>query len=324
MQFDLKLDSQTRAVLMAMGGGTVAAVAAMFVPVGIWEMITGSTGISEMIPATAAPLGDTARAMIAFTCGVLAFATLSVTLLKRAKGPKAAPVIEAAPIVYETAVEDAEAEEAPSMVAKLKNRMSSFVDNRRDEEAIADLEDLPKLRSGDAHPDAPPRRPLLVTRDLADEEALPEAAQEIVEAEIEEVVIADDVADAETVEIVETTVVEEVIEAEVEPTAVAPIAESEPAPAMSLATLAETIDRLERALTERDAKLVELEALVAESAAPSQTPDEPSPAQPVANAPAPTLEAVPAPAAALDEAEEMDAALRSALETLHRMNARTR
>ena len=69
MQSKLKLDHQTQAVAMATGGAAIAAIAAMFVPTGIWETLTGSTGVSEMIPATAAPLGDTARALIAAALG---------------------------------------------------------------------------------------------------------------------------------------------------------------------------------------------------------------------------------------------------------------
>ena len=71
MQSKLKLDHQTQAVAMATGGAAIAAIAAMFVPTGIWETLTGSTGVSEMIPATAAPLGDTARALISFAFGAL-------------------------------------------------------------------------------------------------------------------------------------------------------------------------------------------------------------------------------------------------------------
>ena len=88
MQSKLKLDHQTQAVAMATGGAAIAAIAAMFVPTGIWETLTGSTGVSEMIPATAAPLGDTARALIAFAFGALTFAILAVMLLRKNRAPK--------------------------------------------------------------------------------------------------------------------------------------------------------------------------------------------------------------------------------------------
>ena len=74
MQSKLKLDHHTRAVAMATGGAAIAAIAAMFIPTGIWETLTGATGVSEMIPATGAPLGDKARALISFTFGALTLA----------------------------------------------------------------------------------------------------------------------------------------------------------------------------------------------------------------------------------------------------------
>ena len=44
-------------------------------------------------------------------------------------------------------------------------RLRRGADNRA---SLADYRDLPRLRSGDAHPDAPPRRPLFAAEDLAD------------------------------------------------------------------------------------------------------------------------------------------------------------
>jgi hypothetical protein len=57
-------NSQVKAVAMAMAGATLAAVSTMFVPVAILESVTGATGLSELIPAARAPLGDTARALM--------------------------------------------------------------------------------------------------------------------------------------------------------------------------------------------------------------------------------------------------------------------
>jgi hypothetical protein len=95
------------------------------------------------------------------------------------------------------------------------------------------------------------------------------------------------------------------------------------------------VTRLESALSERDAKLARLEALVANRPVSNVQPirevmavevePQPAAAEPVPFASRPMLEAVdPEPAPIKGESEELDAALRSALETLHRMNARTR
>ena len=87
MQSKLKLDHQTRAVAMATGGAAIAAIVAMFVPAGIWETLTGATGVSEMIPATGAPLGDKARALISYTFGALTLVILTVMFLRNGNSP---------------------------------------------------------------------------------------------------------------------------------------------------------------------------------------------------------------------------------------------
>ncbi len=332
MQLNGKMDSQTRAILTAMGGAAVAAVVAMLVPVGIWEAITGSTGISEMIPATRAPLGDTARALIAFGVAAFSFAIVSVLLLRRKPAPRA---VAERTVVYETAADhhdeaDPDYEASPSLASRLKDRVSAFVEARRGRPDIEGLEDLPKLRSGDAHPDAPARRPLLATRDLADpvsEVPLPAAP----------VAIAEIVREPETVQ------------PEPEPVVIAETVEEVPVePFMSEdtlfgETLARMVDRLDAAIAERATKLAQLELLVEHGSTVSAAPLREVQAAPViaeaqaeAPEPAPKLEAVrpvpvpasaPAPAnepVATEGSEELDAALRSALETLHRMNARTR
>jgi hypothetical protein len=300
MQLDVRLDHQTKAMVMAMGGAVIASVAAMLLPVGLWETLTGSTGISEMIPATAAPLGDTARALIAFGVGALTFAVLALMLLRRNDAVRVAPARAQEPAHYQID-DEPEGDEipAPSLLTRLKERASGFMEARRGTAQIAGLEDLPKLRSGDAHPDAPPRRPLLATRDLADPD--PEVVAQPAEDSIVE---AGEPADEVTTDT--ETVVSEDIPAEI-----------------SLASLAEMVDRLETALAERGQKLSQLESLIGEESAvklPQLREVVSEPAS--ADKPAFGLEAI-APSAPT-EAEGMDAALRSALETLHRMNARTR
>ncbi|MFN5822965.1 MAG: hypothetical protein ACK44T_02950, partial [Sphingomonadales bacterium] len=83
MPLDREIDNQMRAWIFAFVGSAIVAVAAMFVPVRVWEMITGSTGISEMVPVAAAPLGDKARALIAFGLGAVTFIMLAAQTLRR-------------------------------------------------------------------------------------------------------------------------------------------------------------------------------------------------------------------------------------------------
>ncbi len=290
MQKGLKLDGQMRALAIALAGAVAMSVVSMMVPVGLWETITGSTGISELVPATAAPLGDTARAMIAFLFGAGTFAVLALLLLRRPTEMK--PTHPAKPVVDHVEAAESQAE-SESFVAKMRARISDFVESRRNGVVITELSDLPKLRPGDAHPDAPPRRPISAHRDFA-----------LVEEEPVAPVAEEGVAETQTA----PTVAEEPAEAAIEPQ-----------------TVAMMVDRLEEALSRRQAQLARLEALaqseiekpepVAERVEVEIVPPSPIP---------PALEAVPSAPAPSSRPDEMDAALRSALETLHRMNARTR
>jgi hypothetical protein len=65
-----------------MAGAALAAVTMMFVPVSLLEGVARSSGLSELLPAAGAPLGDTARACIAFATGAMTLAVLSYLLLR--------------------------------------------------------------------------------------------------------------------------------------------------------------------------------------------------------------------------------------------------
>ncbi|MEY4573984.1 MAG: hypothetical protein RL251_106 [Pseudomonadota bacterium] len=73
---------QTAALGIAMAGAALAAVTTMLVPVSLLEGVAESSGLSELIPAAGAPLGDTARAFIAFATGAMTLAVLSYLLLR--------------------------------------------------------------------------------------------------------------------------------------------------------------------------------------------------------------------------------------------------
>lgn len=360
MQSKLKLDHQTKAVAMATGGAAIAAIVAMFVPTGIWETFTGSTGVSEMIPATAAPLGDTARALISFTFGALTLVILTVMFLRKGAAaewtaipePEAASDLaepEAVEVIAEfedeTVLEAEDGVDEPgevargSLLSRLRSRIAAFAEARRGAGDITDLEDLPKLRSGDAHPDAPPRRPFSANRDLAEPEVVAVSTETFVEqveveAEWVEPVAAEIEEVAAVIEI--EPAIEEPAEAIAMPEAIEPVAAATPAraPVTEIASLDDMVSRFESALAERDAQLAHIESIASELQASNVQPIRPDIEAPAAIEPAPVeqapLRAVEAAASAVDdvpqkpESEELDAALRSALETLHRMNARTR
>lgn len=342
MQNGLKTDGQMRALAIALGGAIATSVVAMFIPVSVFEAVTGSTGISELVPATGAPLGDTAKAVIAFGFGATAFALLSAYLLRKpakagsVKTSTSRPVTGSPDMVTTTTVaaSAADSTQKPSFVDQMRAKLEAFMESRRKakEEAVTDLSDLPKLRTGDAHPDAPPRRPISAHRDFGDimDEPLAPAAV------IEEVVVpAPETAPAleePPVLPVADPVVQQ-SDALMAPSASfapePPLAPVAPSAGLDMDTVSAMVERLETALDQRKDQLARLEAIAAaELAGPvlaeeAQQTDmnvmQDMPAvRPV------TLEAVPSAPAKKADADEMDAALRSALETLHRMNVRTR
>lgn len=324
MQAMFKLDPQTQAVAMATAGAALAAVAAMLVPTGFWEMLTGSTGVSEMVPAMAAPLGDTARALISFAFGALTLLALAALLLRKsgAPHPVEADMPVAEPLASVEAEGEPEAERIP-LFARLQARIAAFAEARRSGGDITRLDDLPKLRAGDAHPDAPPRRPFSANRDLIEAGENPEEMAETVEAPVE----AEPVA-VETVEIL-IDQPEAVIEPPVEDVAALEVAAPREA---EISALDAMVSRFESALAEREAQLAHIESMARELPVSNVQPIRPDIAAPLAVSadPAPLRAVVPpempselSAVSELPETGELDAALRSALETLHRMNART-
>ena len=381
MPLDRKIDNQMRAWIFAFVGSAIVAVAAMFVPVRVWEMITGSTGISEMVPVAAAPLGDKARALIAFGLGAVTFIMLAAQTLRRpARSPSVADVADNVAAndprmsSWKDAVfdltEEADPEPSPSLAARLRGKLAAWAEARRDSSAIVTLEDLPKLRASDAHPDAPPRRPFSAGRDLEalaaegepvstvpmfarEVQAITEAptAPEAPEASIAEPIaedepmpLVDDSLDAGLeAELIEAAAIaesgephEEQLQAEagislhhdIAVKADAPVAvEAEIVAPDADDLLATMVDRLEAALNARDAELARIEALARELAASQAVAAPQSGALKAIEAetvavPRPAREAMLADVFVPDNAEEMDPALRSALETLHRTHSR--
>lgn len=322
-------NSQVKAVAIAMAGATMAAVATMFVPVALLESVTGATGLSELVPAARAPLGDTARALIAFGTGAFTLSALTYLLLRfdgaAKQRPAPAPVAE--PSVPDWMID--EEDEKPGFADRLARfRMPALslpkMPWQHDEDAITELADLPKLRNGDTHPDAPPRRPLLATQDLPVLDLADVATEVIVEQAVEEKDAQEPVADMAL--------------AEMAPEPVAPLVEESPTVAPVAAedvqpTLAEMVAQLEAAVAERQKQLAELESVAAilSMPQPAAQVDEDAHVQDVADADVsiePTRDGRPALEVVHDvtavEDDNMDSALAAALATLKRMNGTAR
>lgn len=301
--------NQIRALAMALAGAIVAAVGTMLVPVAILESIAGSSGLSELVPAARAPLGDTARALIAFGAGAFTLALLAYILLRQDS------------ITDPAVSERAPANDAPSLMDRLaKITLPAIAMPKmpwaKGEHDITELADLPKLRNGDSHPDAPPRRPLVASQDLPvlDLVELPQAATSP-KAHVSDAIIA-----------TEPMVPEAITEM---PVAAQPMSVSQLAP-----TLAEMVEQLESAVAERQKQLAELEAVATELAASrpalhtavaehpghrsAMLAEQDDKNMPAFRSVRPTVEAVPTTPVKDDD---MDSALAAALATLHRMNA---
>lgn len=300
-------DRQIKALVVAFAGAALAAVATMFVPAAMLESLTGATGLSELVPAAAAPLGDTARALIAFAAGALTLAILAYLLLRQQS---------ASGVEQESALID-EAPESSSFKDRLARIALPKMPWTKGEDDITDLADLPKLRNNDAHPDAPPRRPLSAHQDLP---VLDLAEVAIAEPDIEETAQVE----AEEIEIVPPV---EHYSSKASQAVEEPVAEVAPAIADEVQpTLAEMVSQLEAAVAERKQQLNELEAVAAQLGVGQVTnhvAEQPVKDEQVierVSASRPPLEAVPASV----KDDDMDSALAAALATLHRMNGTDR
>lgn len=303
--------SQIRAIMLAMAGAILVAVTIMFLPVRFLETATESTGFAELVPAARAPLGDTARALFAFGSGAFTLAVLAYALLHL--GTTSAKRFELSEPAPDWASEPDE-EKGASRLARLKMPGLSIPKMPwvHDDGDITELSDLPKLRNGDAHPDAPPRRPLFANQDLPVID-LAEIATEVTPDVPFEGFVAETADVTESRDAVAAPAI--VVKQDIEP------------------TLAEMVAQLEAAVAERQKQLSELEIVAAQLA--SRTDSEPvhddnTDVEEIAEADVtfeptrdgrPSLEIVPGIAAKDDD---MDSALAAALATLNRMNGTAR
>ncbi len=302
-------NSQIRAIMLAMAGAILVSVTMMFLPVRLLETVTGSTGLSEMIPAARAPLGDTARALFAFGAGAFTLAVLVYALLHF--GTTSTKRIELEEPTPDWAGEPEEVIVA-SRLARLKMPSLSIPKMPwvHDDSEITELSDLPKLRTGDTHPDAPPRRPLFATQDLPVIE-LTEIATEMTPDTQSEIIVDEAAAISSDPVIVPPLSVKQ----DIEP------------------TLAEMVAQLEAAVAERQKQLTELEIVAAQLASRTvarPAHDDIADIEEIAEADVtfeptrdgrPSLEIVPD---FVVKDDDMDSALAAALATLNRMNGTAR
>ncbi len=320
-------NERTKMIGMAIGASICAAVATMFVPTALLETMTGATGLSELVPATAAPLGDKARAMIAFGAGAVTMMVAFGLLSRKTTYSD----IETKNMATN---EKVNSEVNVPLINQIKRRFGGFMGVKMPwtrnaaSNDVYELSDLPELRAHDAHPDTPRRRPISAASDFGDvgldgkrmyipDVPLPKVAGSSSASAASDSAERDDMPffadrDADFSPADATATVQfvadpapEIAEEIATPSYVAPAFVAAPAPVPATASalgedqpsLAELVASFEQALENRKVQLAALEDLAAQMAAkvPQQAAAapqfssfaQPAPAQPIPMQPIP-------------------------------------
>lgn len=131
---------------VAAAGGALALAS---VPVPLIEIALASSGISELVPAAAPPLGGTARALVS-ALGALLGGGAALALL-----PSGAAWTQ-------------DREGRDTMGSAVEKIVAFVRRGKEPAEPVAPVADVPLLRRADAHPDAPARAPIMASRDLGE------------------------------------------------------------------------------------------------------------------------------------------------------------
>jgi hypothetical protein len=264
--------------------GLGTALAVLSVPAGLMELAVSSTGLAEILPAAAPPLGLLARALAAGFAGLMATGAM---LIFRPPGLNA--------------------ERGTNMGFALPK----FAGFSRRAPRAGEREALPALRRRDAHPDAPPRQPIFAVRDLGSVEMFAAPKQEAEAAEAEEPCLPEAATADFRMPVAPEPLDDETIAREAAVAAAARPARSAARASLEGLSVAELADRLERGLSLRGIRhAVPEQAVAAEPVKPQPLP---------VLARIPPAQPVPVRAAVDDDVDE---ALRAALGTLRKMTAR--
>ncbi|HEX7783238.1 MAG TPA: hypothetical protein VF509_10565 [Sphingobium sp.] len=318
-----RLAASRRTALWAASG---AAFAVLTVPAGLIEMATTASGVSEVLPGAAPPLGLFARLLLAGFAGVMA---AGATLAFRRQGMPA---------------------KGEEKMAFALSRLTGLAKRRAGKpEPLAS--DMPVLRRADAHPDAPARRPIFANSDFggtgmfaempatseaiasdvdaAFVEASEQAPEAIVEAD-EQLPLSDSFAVDAPVDPTPHLPLDSVAHDD-SPSGFAPLAAPvpppgidaqpaalprEPRPPLDGLTIAQLAERFEHGLSRR--------AAAAPARAFEAPPVQIIPVSETAAAPRVIADIPPVPSVSVkpDVDTDVDEALRVALGTLQRMSAR--
>ena len=151
-------ETKRRHIAAALAAGA-AALTVMWTPVGLIETVVSSSGISEILPAAAPPLGTTARVLMALFAAMMAWGAGWMIGRERSQAEETAGNEMTGEEINDQGGQDMGF--ALSKLTALAARRRGPANDRE--------KDLPVLRRADAHPDAPVRQPIFASRDLGGE-----------------------------------------------------------------------------------------------------------------------------------------------------------
>jgi len=157
---------------MALTGGIAAALVVATLPHVYLENIVGATGLAEIIPAAAPPLGNTARGLIAVVSGLISASALYLFLIHKMKLHEGGPDMSVA-IRKNLTAESMDGERegksrfaVPKLNLSAKSLTRFLKKPKKSPGQVTELKDLPDVRPQDRHPDAPARQPIFASSDL--------------------------------------------------------------------------------------------------------------------------------------------------------------
>jgi hypothetical protein len=140
---------------VAIAGAACVATGMMFVPAAVLEDMIGATGLSELVPAAHAPLGDVTRALIAYGIGAGTLGGLTMMFFwQDGRSFRTHHLPEAKRKSW----------------AQIRSDIAAYLSAKmpwaQKADDIRNLADLARFRNTDGHSDTPLRRPLLASQDL--------------------------------------------------------------------------------------------------------------------------------------------------------------
>lgn len=157
---------------MAVAGGVAAALVVATLPHVYLENIVGAVGLSEIIPAAAPPLGNTARGLIALLTGMVSTSALYLFLNHKPKFPRGGSNMSLAirKNLTTDAIDDVGKGKSRFAASKLNLSVKSLTKflkkPKKSAGQVTELKDLPDIKPSDRHPDAPARQPIFASSDL--------------------------------------------------------------------------------------------------------------------------------------------------------------